>query len=171
MKHVAWWFKTCCKESTTPRPFPPRFSCRAKGWFTYKRDNDNSNFVPVVLCASESGRGLEEVSPAHFEVHRAMCAQKKWRQSFKVLGACCWIFVGTFMADLVATVARGMGFLWGGGGECVCTCVYVCARHTREQHPQPLRLMLFLSCVAPTYVYATCVPLLLLLQALRSCTR
>jgi hypothetical protein len=51
----------------TPRPCPRR----AKGWFTYKRDHDNSNFVPVVLCAAESGRGgLEEVSPAHFEVSR-----------------------------------------------------------------------------------------------------
>ncbi len=59
---------------------------RAKGWFTYKRDNDNNSFAPVVLCAAENGRGLEEVSPAHFEVHRAQCAQKKWRQSFKVLG-------------------------------------------------------------------------------------
>lgn len=80
--HKALRSGSSCLDSSVCLPL-----CRAKGWFTYKRDNDNSNFVPVVLCAAENGRGgLEEVSPAHFEVHRAQCAQKKWRQSFKVLG-------------------------------------------------------------------------------------
>jgi hypothetical protein len=43
----------------------------------------------VVVCKDDGPGGsvrFSEMSPAQFEIQRAQCAQKKWRQSFKVIG-------------------------------------------------------------------------------------
>jgi hypothetical protein len=63
-------------------------SLRSRGWFTYKHEV-GSAFTAVMVCRDELSNGsvrFSEMSPAQFEIQRAQCAQKKWRQSFKVIG-------------------------------------------------------------------------------------